>query len=114
MQEPTIDMGRKVGSAVPHSVMGSMDPIKHNVAWAEAYLRTTWYPDPCNRLSTIHQRHRQTGQDRQRSDSIGRTVLQTVAPKAETRIQLAFVLEGQRNKNRKTIIRPIRRASAGK
>jgi len=28
-----------------------------------------------------HQRYRQTGQDRQRSDSIGRTVLQTVAQK---------------------------------
>jgi len=30
------------------------------------------------RLATLHQRH---GQDRQRSDSIGRTVLQTVAQK---------------------------------
>jgi len=40
--------------------------------------------DPSNRLATIHQRHKQTRQtDRtgQRSDSIGRTVLQTVAPK---------------------------------
>jgi len=33
-------------------------------------------------LATVHQRHRQTGQDRQRSDSIGRTVLQTVAQKS--------------------------------
>jgi len=38
--------------------------------------------DPSNRLATIHQRYRQTDrQDRQRSDSIGRTVLQTVAQK---------------------------------
>jgi len=29
----------------------------------------------------VHERHRQTGQDRQRTDSIGRTVLQTVAQK---------------------------------
>jgi len=37
-------------------------------------------------LATLHQRRRQTtGQtDRQRSDSIGRTVLQTVAPKQLT------------------------------
>ena len=33
----TMDMGRKVGAAVPLSV-GSWVPIKHNVAWAEAYL----------------------------------------------------------------------------
>jgi len=33
-------------------------------------------------LTTVHQRYRQTGQtDRQRTDSIGRTVLQTVAQK---------------------------------
>jgi len=54
------------------------------VAWAKAYLRTRWHPNPSNRLVTIHQRHRQTGQDRtdrQRSDRIGRTVLQTVVPK---------------------------------
>jgi len=35
-----------------------------------------------DRLATIHQRHRQTDRtDRQRTDSIGRTVLQTVAQK---------------------------------
>jgi len=42
-----------------------------NVAWVEAYLHTKWYRNPSNRLATIYQRHRQTGQtDRQRSDSI--------------------------------------------
>ena len=38
--------------------------------------------DPSNCLATIYERHRQTGhdrQDRQRSDGIGRTILQTVA-----------------------------------
>jgi len=39
---------------------------------------TKWHLDPSNRLAAIHQRHRQTGQ---RSDSIGQTVLQTVAQK---------------------------------
>ena len=60
---------------------GSWVPIytMSNVAWAEAYLRTKWHLDPSNRLATIHPTS-QTGQaERQRSDSIGRTVLQTVA-----------------------------------
>jgi len=36
----TIDMGRKEGAAVPLSREGrSWVPIKHNVAWAEVYLR---------------------------------------------------------------------------
>ena len=51
----------------------------------EAYLHAKFHFDPSNRLTTIHQRHRQTGQDRQTDrqwcDSIGRTVLQTVAQK---------------------------------
>jgi len=54
------------------------------VARAEAYLRAKFHLDPSNRLATTHQRHRQTdrtGQTAQRSDSIGRTVLETVAEK---------------------------------
>jgi len=55
------------------------------VARAKAYLHAKFYLDPSNRLATIHQRHRQDRQtDRQtgqRTDSIGRTVLQTVAQK---------------------------------
>jgi len=35
------------------------------VARAEAYLHAKFRLDPSNRLATIHQRHRQTGQDRQ-------------------------------------------------
>jgi len=43
---------------------------------AEAYLHDKFHLDPTNRLATVHQRCRQTGQDRQdrtgqRSDSIG-------------------------------------------
>jgi len=48
----------------------------------EAYLHAKFRLDPSNRLATIHQRHRQTYiQTGQRTDSIGRTVLQTVAQK---------------------------------
>jgi len=58
-----------------------------NTMWparAEAYLHAKFHLDASNHLATIHQRYRQTdrtGQDRQRSDSIWRTVLQTVAQK---------------------------------
>ena len=51
------------------------------MARAEAYPHAKFHLDPSNRLATIHQRHRQTGQTGQRTDSIGRTVLQTVAQK---------------------------------
>jgi len=52
------------------------------VARAEAYLHAKFHLDPSNRLATIHQRYRQDRQtDRQWSDCIGRTVLQTVAQK---------------------------------
>ena len=45
------------------------------MARAEAYLHAKFHLDPFNRLATIHQRYRQTGQtdsqtDRQRSDGI--------------------------------------------
>jgi len=58
------------------------------MARAEAYPHAKFRLDPFNRLTSVHQRHRQTGHtgqtgqtDRQRTDSIGRTVLQTVAQK---------------------------------
>jgi len=43
-----------------------------------AYHHAKFHLDPSNSLTTIHKRQRQTGQ---RSDSIGRTVLQTVVQK---------------------------------
>jgi len=66
----TIDMSRKMGVAVP--------PFP--VAWVEAYLRA----------SDIHpvvwpQYINVTDRTGQRSDSVGRTVLQTVAQKPVTR-----------------------------
>ena len=57
------------------------------MAWAEVYLHAKLHLDPSSRLATIYNvtEYRQTGrQDRQtgqRSHSIGRTVLQTVAQK---------------------------------
>jgi len=42
------------------------------------YQLTKWHLDSFNRLATMLQSYRQ---DKQRSDSIGRTVLQTVRPK---------------------------------
>jgi len=55
--------------------------------------------DPSNRLATVHQRHRQDRQDMhtgQQSDSIGRTVLQTVAEKqiaVETKTHTRFTYQ---------------------
>ena len=70
----TKDAGRKRGAALPLSGEGTGSPILHNVASAEAYLRTKYYLDSSDRLATIHRRYRQT--DRQTdNDSIERTVL---------------------------------------
>jgi len=55
---------------------GAGSPSNINVAWAKAYLHTKWHLDLSNCLATIHQCHRQTGQerqDRQQSNSIGQT-----------------------------------------
>ena len=51
------------------------------MARAEAYLRAKFRLDPSNRFATIRQRYRPTDRTGQRSDSVGRTVLQTVCPK---------------------------------
>ena len=72
------DMSRKLKGCAPFAGGG---------ATVEAYVHAKFHLDPSNRLATIHQRYRQdrtdrTGQkDIQRSDSIGRNVLQTVAQK---------------------------------
>jgi len=55
-------MGRKVGDCWAPLGGGSWAPFSHNVVMAEAFLRTKWHLDPSNRLVTIHERHRQTGQ----------------------------------------------------
>ena len=58
------------------------------MARVEAYLHAKFHLDPSNRLATVHERYRQDRQDRQRTDSIGRTVLQTVAQKARVTYDL--------------------------
>jgi len=52
--------------------------MQHNVAWTEAYLHAKFYPDPFSRLATIHQRYRQTGEDRQTDRQTGRTDYGTI------------------------------------
>jgi len=44
-------------------------------------IRPTVWPQNTNVTDRTDRQYRQIGQDRQRSDSIGRTVLQTVAQK---------------------------------
>ena len=51
------------------------------MARAKAYLHPKFHLDPSNRLATVHQRHRQDRQTGQQTNSIRRTVLQTVAQK---------------------------------
>jgi len=43
--------GPKMGAAVPFYVQEGWVPIQHNVARAEAYLRTKCYPDPSSHLA---------------------------------------------------------------
>jgi len=57
---------------------GTWVPIKHNVVWAEAYLRIKWHLNPSSHLATIH------GPKIGASPfghGIGWTILQTVAQK---------------------------------
>jgi len=65
------------------------------VARAEAYLHAEFHLDPSNRLATVHECHRQNRQtdrqDRQRTDSIGRTVLQTVSQKVKEHNIIAII-----------------------
>jgi len=47
----TIDMGQKLGGAVPF-FLGDWVPIEHIVACAEAYLQTKWHLSLSSRLAT--------------------------------------------------------------
>ena len=49
----TIDMGQKLGGSSAFFSWRSWVPIKHKVAWAEAYLRNKWHLDPSSHLATI-------------------------------------------------------------
>jgi len=67
----TIDMGQKVGAAVP-LFAGRGSWVPSNTMWPGpgAYLHSKFHLDPSNSLATVHQRRRQTGQDRQDSGPI--------------------------------------------
>jgi len=82
---------------VPLWGRGSWIPIYHNVARAEAYLQAKFHLDPSNRLATVHERYRQADRtDRQWTDSIGRTVLQTVAQKwSNLHFSVFFAMQGE-------------------
>ena len=69
---------RKWGRAAVPLFVGELGPHLTQCGLRRSYLRAKCHLDPSSRLATIHQRYRQ---DTQRSDSIGRTVLQTVAQK---------------------------------
>ena len=45
--------GAENWGALPLFLEGSLVPIYHNVAWAEAYLRTKWHLDPSSHLTTV-------------------------------------------------------------
>jgi len=77
-------MGRKLGAVRLLGEGSCMGPHLTQCGQAEAFPNAKFHLDPSTRFATIHQRYRQTVQgrtDRQWFDSIGRTVLQTVAQK---------------------------------
>jgi len=53
--------GPKIGGGCTPLGEGSWVPIQNNVARAEAYLHK-FRLNPSNRLATVHERYRQTGQ----------------------------------------------------
>jgi len=75
-------MGRKLWGCVP-SGEAELGPHLIQCGRGRAYVHAKFHLDPSSRLATIHDVTDRTGRqtDRQRSDSIRRTVLQTVAQK---------------------------------
>jgi len=78
-------MGRKLGLLCHLFGEWELGPHLTHMTRAEAYLHAKFHLDPSNRLAKVHQRYGQDRQTGQRSDSIGRTVLQT--PKIWTDFQ---------------------------
>ena len=79
----TIDMGRKeVGGCCAHFVELGLYLTQCGLGRdLPPYQVTSWSIQPFVHNTRTSQTDRQTGQRRQRSDSIGRTVLQTLAQK---------------------------------
>ena len=103
----TIDMGRKVGAAVPCPFGGGGAESPCDTVWTRPRPTsvpsiilihpTVWpqYTNVTDRRQTHRQIDRQT--DRQRSDSIGQTVLQTVAQKCPLRPNCVVFLAYTKN-----------------
>ena len=86
--------GPKIGGLCPFRE-GELGPHLTQCGQAEVYLCAKFRLDPSNRLATVHERYRQTVRtDRQRTDSIGRTILQTVAQKP--RLAAAAILKNRK------------------
>ena len=63
-------------------LFGEAELGPHAIQWPGPRLASTqFYPDPSNRLATIHQRHRQTDKTDRQTDNGRWTVSQTVAHK---------------------------------
>ena len=78
--------GPKIGLGCAPLGEGELGPHLTQCGQGRGYLHAKFHLDPSNRLATVHERQRQDRtdrQDRQRTDSIGRTVLQTVAQKGK-------------------------------
>ena len=83
------DTGRKLGGSTPLWGGEAGSPSKTMWPGPRPICIAKFHLDPSSSLATVHQRLRQTGQrtgqtGRQRFDSIGWTVLQTVAQKENT------------------------------
>jgi len=73
--------GPKIGGCAPLGE-GELGPYLTQCGQGQGlYLRAKFRLDPSNRLAKVHEHYRQDRQDRQPTDSTGRTVLQTVAQK---------------------------------
>jgi len=55
-------MGRKLGGEAALLWEGELGPHLTQCGQGEAYLHAEFHLDPSNRLATVHERYRQTGQ----------------------------------------------------
>jgi len=87
-------MGPKLGGCAPFGE-GELRLHLTQCGLVEDHLDAKFHLHPSNRLATMDQRYRQDRTDIQRSDSIGRTVLQTVAQKQHTEMWQRYAAKCQ-------------------
>jgi len=63
----TINMGRNLGEAV--LFWGEMGPHLTQCCRAKTYVHAKFHLDPSNRLATVHEHYRQTGQHRKDTET---------------------------------------------